>query len=122
MPMIKTYDGAGTFRVEVIGRLAGDAVDQVARYWTTALSQTVTPHFTIDISRLTGYDSAGRKLLSKMYHHGANIAAKTPSSLVFLGEISTPLRRLPAVVQTMEEKRAKQEPEAVPPRRKTVGQ
>lgn len=98
---IKIHDRADEFRIEIAGRFAGDVIDEVAAYWRTALQAASPRRFTVDISRLSGYDTPGCKLLAKMYRHGAQIAAATPLSLVFLNEISTPTRRHPALVRTM---------------------
>jgi len=98
---IKTHDRADEFRVEIAGRFAGDLIDEVTAYWKAALHETSRRKFTVDISRLTGYDYPGCKLLAKMYRHGAQFAAATPLSLVFLAEISLPQRRSPALVRTM---------------------
>lgn len=101
MATITIHDRAEEFRIEIIGKFAGDVVDDAAAHWKSALRETPPRRFTVDISRLNGYDYAGCKLLSKMYHHGAQFAAATPLSLVFLSEISLPLRRKPALVRAM---------------------
>lgn len=98
---IKIYDRADEFRIELAGRFAGEVVNDAAAHWKNTLLETPPRRFKVDISRLSGYDPAGCKLLSKMYHHGAQFAAATPLSLVFLNEISVPLRRKPALVRTM---------------------
>jgi ABC-type transporter Mla MlaB component len=102
MGTIRTYDGADQVRVEVIGRFAGDIVPEVENCWKEVMAKSVARTFTIDISRLTGYDSAGRALLTEMNRRGVNIAAKTPSSLGFLQEISIQPRRAPALVRTFD--------------------
>ena len=101
MATIKIYDRADEFRIEIAGRFAGEVVNDAAAHWKNTLRETPPRRFKVDISRLSGYDPAGCKLLSKMYHHGALFAAATPLSLVFLNEISLPLRRKPALVRTM---------------------
>jgi hypothetical protein len=98
---ITIHDRADEFRIEIAGRFSGDVVNDAAAHWKNALRENPPRRFTVDISRLNGYDYAGCKLLSKMYHHGAQFAASTPLSLVFLNEISLPLRRKPALVRTM---------------------
>ena len=89
----KYFDRADEFRIEIIGRFAGDGVPEVRQAWEEALCETMPRRFCIDISRLSGYDAKGRKLLAEMYRHGAEIAARTPSSLVFLDEIANTPRR-----------------------------
>lgn len=98
MATIRIHDRADQLRVEIVGKFAGDTVREVASVWTNALLESAPRHFTVDISRLSGYDAEGRKLLRDMYHRGTLFAAKTPLSLVFLSEISTaPQRRLTVV-------------------------
>ncbi len=99
MATVKVYDRADEFRIEVVGRFAGECVDDMCGTWKNALIEAGQRRFTIDISRLTSYDVAARKLLQEMYHHGMQFAAGTPLSLVFLNEISAPPRRGPALVQ-----------------------
>ena len=89
MATFKIFDRADEFRIEIIGRFAGNGVEEVRQCWEEALRQTVPRRLSVDISRLSGYDLAGRKLLNEMYRHGTELAARTPSSLVFLNEIST---------------------------------
>ena len=101
MATIKIHDRADEFRIEIAGKFSGDVVNDAAAHWKSALREHPPRRFKVDISRLSGYDYAGCKLLSKMYHHGAQFAAATPLSLVFLNEISLPLRRTPALVRTM---------------------
>ena len=100
MGTIKIYDRADDVRIEIAGRLHSDAISDVERAWRDAMAPPMPRRCTIDISRLTGYDAAGRRLLASMYQHGVQVAAATPLSLVFLNEISTPPpRRGPAVVR-----------------------
>ncbi len=101
MATIKIHDKADELRIEITGRFAGDVIGEVSSCWKTALQSASPRRFTVDISRLSGYDNAGCKLLAKMYRHGVQFAAATPLSLVFLNEISVPLRRTPALVRTM---------------------
>lgn len=101
MATIKIHDRADQLRVEIVGKFAGDTVREVATVWTNALLESAPRHFTVDISRLSGYDAEGRKLLREMCHRGTLFAAKTPLSLVFLSEISsTPQRRLAVVSES----------------------
>ena len=109
----KFFDRAAEFRIEIVGRLAGEGVQDIRHAWEEALREAAPRRFCVDISRLSGYDAAGRKLLADMYRHGTEIAARTPSSLVFLNEIaSTP--RKPAALVTAPvrsgEKRAEESP------------
>lgn len=99
MSTIKIQDGADEFRIEIVGRFQAESVEEVARMWRNALGETRPRKCIVDISRLSGYDAAGCRLLRDMYHHGTPIAASTPASLVFYNEISTPRRRGPALVR-----------------------
>ncbi len=98
MGTVKIYDRANEFRIEIAGRFLGDSVADVSMAWQTALLEAHPRSFTVDISRLSGYDTAGRKLLHEMYNRGTQFAAGTPQSLVFLNEISLPPRRGPTLV------------------------
>ena len=94
----RIFDGADEFRIAIIGRFAGACIDEVRRCWEDALQQTNPRRLTVDISRLAGYDANGRKLLAEMYRHGTELAARTPSSLVFLSEIAnTPRTPAPLI-------------------------
>ncbi len=93
VPTVKVYDRAEEFRIEIIGRFSGECVAEIAETWEKALGETGSRRFTIDISRLSSFDSAGRKLLYDMYRHGMQFAAGTPLSLVLLNEISAPPAR-----------------------------
>jgi anti-anti-sigma regulatory factor len=106
---VKVHDRAGEFRIEIVGRLAGECVHEIRTTWKNVLREAGTRRFTVDISRLSSYDSAGRKLLHDMYRHGTQIAAGTPLSLVFLSEISTPVGRGPAVVHEVPAKHPEKE-------------
>jgi anti-anti-sigma regulatory factor len=99
MSTIKIYDGANEVRIEIVGRFQAESVNEVTRVWRSALGETQPRKCIVDFSRISGYDTAGCKLLRDMYHHGTQIAAGTPMSLVFLNEISTPRRRGPALVR-----------------------
>jgi hypothetical protein len=97
---VKIYDRAHEFRIEIAGRLGGDCVTEVETAWKSALLEPSPRRFTVDISRLNGFDNNGRRLLRDMYQHGTQFSAGTPLSLVFLNEISSPARRGgPALVQ-----------------------
>jgi hypothetical protein len=93
MATIRILDRPDSFRVTISGQFAGECVGDVASTWKHALAQSLSRRFKVDISALTGYDTAGYKLLRDMYRHGTLFAAGTPLSLVFLNEISGPLRR-----------------------------
>jgi hypothetical protein len=97
----KIYDRTDEFRVELIGLFAGACVHELRSTWQNALRNTHSPQFTVDLAHISGCDADGRKLLKEMHQHGAQFAAGTPEALVFLREISTPVRRGPALVQAV---------------------
>ena len=96
MATLKIFDEADEFRIEIGGHFTGSYVNEVEAQWKKALSKIATRRLTIDISRLSGYETAGRKLLRAMHKHGATIAAPSPRSLVFLAEITAASRLGPA--------------------------
>jgi ABC-type transporter Mla MlaB component len=85
---LKFRDWADEFRIEIIGRFAGSCTTEAANEWQRALSEASARRVVVDITRLSGYDTAGRQLLAHMHNHGTTIAAGTPLSLVFLNEIT----------------------------------
>ena len=93
----KVLDGADEFRIEIVGKFAGQCVRDVSGCWHEALGKNIQRQIAVDISRISGYDTGGKTLLCEMHRHGTVIAASTPSSLVFLQEI-TSARRTPAVL------------------------
>jgi hypothetical protein len=94
----KIRDGADEFRIEIVGMFANSAVREVEAAWKAALTVTAPRRHMVNISRMTGYDALGGRLLSMMYRHGMQFAAGTPESLVFLSEIAGPPRRGPVAV------------------------
>lgn len=112
MAVIKVTDEAHQFRIDIEGRLNGEQVSEVRSYWQTALNAVSWRKFTVDISQLTGYDRAGSQLLREMHTHGAYVAARTASALVFLREISNPEVSGPTLVY-----QAKNRPRRKSPRR-----
>ena len=93
MAVITIHDRANEYRIEITGKFSGECVRDVESAWRRALQDRATRKHTVDISGLTGFDQLGRKVLREMHLHGMNFAAGTPSSLVFLSEISGPPRR-----------------------------
>ncbi|MBV8070212.1 MAG: hypothetical protein JO270_09940 [Acidobacteriaceae bacterium] len=111
---VKIHDRADEFRIELIGKFSGEIVNEVASNWKEALADTLPRKCTVDISRLTSYDGAGRKLLREMYQHGTQFAAGNPVALTFLNEISTSERRRPALVQALPQDHAPQDKRSFP--------
>jgi hypothetical protein len=103
-------DEANLFRAEIEGRFSGEIVERVRGYWQSVMAEGCVRRFTVDISQLTGYDAAGRRLLRDMYKHGVYLSARTPRSLVFLDEIAEPAIAGPTLVY----KAPEPEPETAP--------
>jgi hypothetical protein len=98
MAILNITDRAHEFRITITGKLSGDSVHELERIWKAGIADSMHRSLTIDISGLSGYDAAGCRLLRKIHGHGAKFAASNAASLVFLGEISTRQRRVPAVI------------------------
>ena len=96
MAVLNYHDGANEFRIEIVGNFVGACVHEVEGRWRVALSKSSPRTVTVDISGLTGYENAGRKLLRYMYGHGTKIAAANSNSLIFLDEITAAPKRGPA--------------------------
>ncbi len=97
MATYKVLDGADEYRIEIVGRFAGQCVRDVSGCWHEALGKNIQRQVTVDISRMGGYDTRGKALLCEMHKHGTVIAASTPNSLIYLAEI-TSVRRTPATL------------------------
>ena len=96
MAVLNYNDGANEFRIEIVGNFVGACVHEVEGRWRGALSESSPRTVIVDISGLTGYENAGRKLLRSMYGHGTKIAAANSNSLIFLDEITAAPKRGPA--------------------------
>jgi hypothetical protein len=83
-------DKAEEFRIEIAGLFMAGAVAEAATAWKAALLVNAPRRVCVDITRMSGYDHAGYKLLREMHAHGTHIGAGTPRSLYFLNEISGP--------------------------------
>jgi hypothetical protein len=104
---LKIRDWADEFRIEIIGRFAGSSTTEAANEWQRALSEPSARRVVVDITRLSGYDAAGRQLLAHMHNHGTTIAAGTPLSLVFLHEIThSPKSDLGLVLEPIKNKKS----------------
>ena len=111
MAILNITDRAHEFRIAIAGKLTGDSINELEKIWKTACADCIHRELTIDISDLSGYDTAGCKLLRQIYRHGAKFAASTPASLVLLSEISTPRRR--SVAQLHEKPPEPKRPETI---------
>ncbi len=108
MRSIRILDEAGQFRIEIEGRFAGDSVIETERCWRSVLRESSSRSFVVDISQLSGYDSAGLVLLREMQRHGTLIAARNARALAFLSEISTAEEAKPTLVYTTSTEPAKE--------------
>ena len=93
MVSIKINDNADEYRVGISGRFAGTVVDDVLYLWKSVVRDGNSRRFIIDITQLSGYDYAGCSLLTDMQKYGVHISATSALSLVFLNEISGPMRK-----------------------------
>ena len=101
MATYRIFDKADEFRIELVGRFGGACVHELRTAWQEGLRKTRSQRFTVDLARMSGWDAEGRKLLRDMYQHGSQFAAGNAEALVFLREISTPVRRGTHLVQPM---------------------
>ena len=121
MATYKFIDTADEFRIEIVGRFAGECVQEVKQSWEQALRKTSPRRLSVDISRLSGYDAAGRKLLAEMYRHGTELSARNASSLVFLNEIANTVQT-PAPLVTAPLPKPQKSPQELPRRAKAAGE
>ncbi len=98
VPVVRFFDRANEFRICIEGRFAADCVGDTLAAWTAALRAALPRKTVVDISHMTGYDTAGRKALREMHLHGTEFAASTVESLAFLAEITAPRRRHVTVI------------------------
>lgn len=92
MATFKIHENAIEYRIQIVGKFTGLCVRDVEVSWRSALQANLLRQVVVDISRINGYDSAGRLLLRQMHKHGTVIAASTSHSLVFLEEVTTSRR------------------------------
>ena len=112
MATLRFRDWADEFRIEIIGRFAGSSTTEAANEWQRALNEASSRRVVVDITRLSGYDAAGRQLLAHIYKHGTTIAAGTPLSLVFLHEITHSPKLDPGL--TLEPAKGRKSPDSAP--------
>ena len=110
MGTLKIIDTADEFRIEISGKFIGWCVADVESRWHQVLSKASSRQVTVDISRLSAYENAGRKLLRHMHKHGTTIAAATPRSLIFLAEITATQRSGPAPTLIRDESNKAEQP------------
>lgn len=97
---LQIRDNAGDLRVDIYGRFAGSAVEEVSRLWSLVLAEQGRRQFTVDITNMSDYDHIGCALLRDMRKHGVQIAAANAAALEFLAEISAPRRPGPSLVKS----------------------
>ncbi len=116
MAQFKVVDEAHQFRIEIDGRLAGEVVAEVKNLWESALLERSPRTFTMDITRLSGYDSGGSKLLREMQNHGTCLAARTARALALLSEISSPKTIGPTLVYSADRESRQESTSKYPPK------
>jgi ABC-type transporter Mla MlaB component len=88
MDILRIQEKAEEVRVEIEGILRDDLVVQLMSAWQECQSRMFWRRFAVDISKLEGYDDAGRALLHDMYRCGTLFSAGTPSALEHLQRIA----------------------------------
>ena len=82
MSALKYYlhDGATCFRIQLLGTLSSDDLQELSGCWRTARSSVVGRRLVIDSVNLTALDEAGRAWLEEMIAEGATIEDRLGSS------------------------------------------
>src|SRR5690348_15114127 len=88
MDILRIQEKAEEVRVQVEGTLRDDLVVQLKSAWQECQSRMFWRRFAVDISKLQGYDDAGRALSHDMYRSGTLCSAGTPSALEHLQRIA----------------------------------
>ncbi|MDR3699038.1 MAG: STAS domain-containing protein [Candidatus Sulfopaludibacter sp.] len=83
---IYLHDRPATFQFVLKGKLMGEWVPHLEHAWDTARSVLAGKELVVDLSGMTGADSGGVELLSRMRESGARLtaAAMRPESEAFL--------------------------------------
>jgi len=72
------HDGLDNFRFVLLGDLKGTCVSELDHAWTTATSVLEGKDLVMDISAVTGADSAGLELLRRMRESGVRMTSTAP--------------------------------------------
>jgi len=75
MLKITLENGLQPATIKLEGKLSGPWVDELARAWDKFAVEKPGTTLTVDLSGVTFIDAAGRKLLSSMVDHGAELRA-----------------------------------------------
>ena len=73
-------DSSTVLRFQLSGALSGEAVRSLEQTWQTASSVIGTRPLVVDLTNLTGIDTAGRALLERLEREGARIVAASSSA------------------------------------------
>jgi len=74
------HDGGTIFRFQLAGDLAGAVAMDLEHAWQTAMSIMRGRQLVLDVSGLTGVDSAGIQLIQRMFESGALVVSSEPSA------------------------------------------
>jgi len=72
---IYQHDGPSVFRFDIRGTLEGESVRDLEHAWISARSTTLGQTIVVDVSAISGIDSNGLRLLSRMRDSGARLRA-----------------------------------------------
>ncbi|HTQ55241.1 MAG TPA: TolC family protein [Bryobacteraceae bacterium] len=79
-------DQATTFKLE--GKLTGPWVDELEQAWNAMLAATPGRGVVIDLADVGYIDCAGRSLLARMHHGGAQLLARSPLNRCIVDQIT----------------------------------
>jgi ABC-type transporter Mla MlaB component len=75
MLKITVQNGSWPTTLKLEGKLSGPWVNELARAWEGLTARGPDRAVTVDLSEVTYIDSAGKKLLSSLVDHGAQLRA-----------------------------------------------
>lgn len=75
------HDGPSVFRFDIRGTLEGESVRDLEHAWISARSTTLEQTIVVDVSAISGIDSNGLRLLSRMRDSGARLWADREPAL-----------------------------------------
>ena len=82
------HDSATAFSFELAGRLSDDGARELEQTWRTAFSVIGGRSLIVDLSYVTGIDTAGQKLLRGWHDRGAQLVAKSPEARALVQSIT----------------------------------
>jgi hypothetical protein len=75
MLRIETEQHGDVFRISLYGRMAGDWVILLDRYWRSIIESVPAARVTAVLSDVSFIDAEGEKLLERMVQHGVELVA-----------------------------------------------